>query len=70
MFKNVALVGTYSFSRQEPAVPLFAWQSSKAILFYFTPAPLKKKRISSRVRHGLSLYLSSAILTEPTSSIL
>ena len=46
MFKNVALVGTYSFSRQEPAVPLFAWQSSKAILFYFTPAPSKKKELA------------------------
>ena len=31
MFKNVALVGTCSFSRQEPSVTLFAWQSNETI---------------------------------------
>ena len=29
-------VGTHSFSRQKPRVSPFAWQSNKAILFYFT----------------------------------
>ena len=29
-------VGTHSFSRQEPTVSHFAWQSNKALLFYIT----------------------------------
>ena len=29
-------VGTHSFSEQEPAGSPSAWQSNKAILFYFT----------------------------------
>ena len=46
MCKNVALVGAHRFSRREPAAPPFAWQSSKAILFYFTPAPSPKKELT------------------------
>ena len=36
LFIKSSWVGTHSFLGQEPAVSPFAWQSNKAILFYFT----------------------------------
>ena len=40
-------IGTHSFGGQEPTLSLSAWQSKKAILFYFTilPTPTPEKKM-------------------------
>ena len=45
-------VGTHSFSRQEPYVFPFAWQSNKAILFYFTQNSVSEIWFGTSVQRG------------------
>ena len=42
----------HSFSRQEPTVSPFAWQSNKAILFYFTQNSVSKIQFHTRVQRS------------------
>ena len=45
-------VGTDSFSRQEPAVSPIAWQSNKAILFYFAQNSVSKIQFSTSTQEA------------------
>ena len=44
LVKVVEMSEGTQFSGHEPAVSPFAWQSDRAILFYLTPPPRKKKK--------------------------
>ena len=61
-------VGTHSFSRQEPAVSPFAWQSNKAILFYFTQNSVPEIWFGSGVQRGWAFGISFPFVKEDDNS--
>ena len=44
--------GTHRISKQDPSVYPFAWQSNKAILFYFTQNSVSEIRFGISVQRG------------------